>query len=57
MIDGVKAMIDAERAEPDALPMSIYYFPLFGRGEASRMMLHHAGVEFLNKEIAQEDWP
>lgn len=43
--------------EPDPLPCSLYYFPLFGRAEAVRMLLHHAGVYFLNKEISQEDWP
>ena len=57
MIDGVKALIAAEKAEPEPIPNKFYYFPLMGRGEALRMLMHHAGEEFEDIGIPQDKWP
>ena len=57
MIDGVKALIEAEKVEPEIIPLKLYYFPIFGRGEPLRMMFHHADVDFEDILIPQDQWP
>ena len=33
-----------------------YYFDAYGRGEAARILLNHAGVKFEDIRIQQSDW-
>ena len=36
---------------------TLYYFDVYGRGEAARIMLSHAGVPFQDKRVADSEWP
>lgn len=57
MIDGVRAMIEAEKAEPEPHPCKLFYFPFYGRAEGVRMLFHHANVAFEDVRIPQDQWP
>ncbi|GFS22902.1 glutathione S-transferase [Elysia marginata] len=35
----------------------LHYFPLRGRGEVPRLVLHYAKKDFLDDRIAPADWP
>ena len=35
----------------------LLYFPAYGRAEPTRMLLHHAGVQFEDEAVAFADWP
>ena len=35
----------------------LYYFPLYARGEALRMLMTHAGVEWEEETIPADVWP
>lgn len=37
--------------------MKLHYFPIYGRGEAIRMLLAHAKVPFTDAFITHEEWP
>ena len=38
------------------MPMKVYYFDLYGRAEAIRMMLSKAGVEFEDVRMTGEEF-
>ncbi len=35
----------------------IYFDDVVGRGEVTRLLLHQAGVEFVDERINKESWP
>lgn len=37
--------------------MKLYYFDLYGRGEAIRLLLNHAKAEWTEDRITFEEWP
>ena len=37
--------------------MKLYYFPLYARGEAIRIMLSHAKQPFEDIRVSFQDWP
>jgi hypothetical protein len=36
---------------------SLYYFDIYGRGEAARMILGNKGVKYTDSRIQGPDWP
>ena len=36
---------------------TLTYFNVHGRGEAIRMLFHHAGAEFVDNRIEFSEWP
>lgn len=37
--------------------ITLHYFPLYGRGETVRMLLHYHGVQFNDHRVQVQDWP
>jgi hypothetical protein len=45
-----------ESDDSDNDPPTLYYYDHYGKAEAIRMLLHHAGMEFIDKRLSQKEF-